>query len=63
MWHRKSLGSAAGAHASAVCANAVPFAQCPAKTWLTPQGATLPGRSVPEHCHIVGAVAQQQFSI
>ena len=63
MWHRKSLGSAAGAHASAVCANAVPFAQCPAKTWLTPQGATLPGRSVPEHCHIVGAVAQRLIAL
>ena len=63
MWHRKSLGSAAGANANAVCANAVPFAQCPAKTWLTPQGATLPGRSVPEHCHIVGAVAQRLIAL
>lgn len=35
------------------------FADCPAKTYTDPNtGEIRPGRTVPEHCHIVGTVAQ-----
>ena len=37
---------------------AVPFYKCPAKTYLRPDGATVLGRSVVEHCQIVGEVAR-----
>lgn len=35
----------------------VPFEQCPAKTFATAD-SVVPGRSVPEHCQIVGEVAR-----
>ncbi|WP_150306072.1 CRISPR-associated helicase Cas3' [Pseudomonas saliphila] len=35
----------------------IPFQQCPAKTFVDEQGVSL-GRSVPEHCQIVGEVAK-----
>lgn len=63
MWSRKSLGRTLGADAHVVFSTAIPFAQCPAKTWLTLQGESLPGRSVPEHCHIVGVVAQRLIAL
>ena len=37
---------------------AVPFHDCPAKTWERPDGYVGPGRSVPDHCQIVGEVAR-----
>ncbi len=37
---------------------AVNFAACPAKTFLRPDGVTILGRNVPEHCQIVGEVAR-----
>jgi len=42
---------------------AVPFAVCPAKTFNGgPNGAIVPGRSVVEHCRIVGEVARALIS-
>lgn len=38
--------------------HAIPFEQCPAKTYLTPQGKITVGRSVLSHCQIVGEVAR-----
>lgn len=35
----------------------VPFSACPAKTFHSHDGQVIPGRSVLEHCRIVGAVA------
>ena len=34
------------------------FEQCPAKTYTRPDGVTVLGRSVPQHCQIVGEVAR-----
>lgn len=34
------------------------FAQCPAKTYARPDGMTVPGRDVIQHCQIVGEVAR-----
>lgn len=34
------------------------FAQCPAKTYTRPDGVVVPGRTVLEHCQIVGEVAR-----
>lgn len=36
----------------------MPFQQCPAKTFLCEDGSKKLGRSVPEHCQIVGEVAR-----
>lgn len=36
----------------------IPFASCPAKTYQRDDGCVNPGRSVPEHCQIVGEVAR-----
>lgn len=36
----------------------LPYLQCPAKTFQTIDGEVRPGRSVLEHCLIVGEVAQ-----
>lgn len=36
----------------------IPFNVCPAKTYLQPNGDTILGRSVVEHCQIVGEVAR-----
>lgn len=35
----------------------LPYADCPAKSYLTPDGTVRPGRSVFNHCQIVGEVA------
>lgn len=35
------------------------FRDCLAKTWVNAEGVVSPGRSVLEHCQIVGSVAQQ----
>lgn len=35
----------------------IPFEQCPAKTFAA-ENSVIPGRSVPEHCQIVGEVAR-----
>ncbi|MDP2610543.1 MULTISPECIES: CRISPR-associated helicase Cas3' [unclassified Oceanobacter] len=37
---------------------AIPFQQCPAKTWTRPDGAVVKGRSVLNHCQIVGETAR-----
>jgi len=37
---------------------AIPFTSCPAKTYQTVDGLVIPGRSVIEHCQIVGEVAR-----
>lgn len=37
----------------------IPFDQCPAKTCQRDNGVTEPGRSVVEHCRIVGEVARE----
>jgi CRISPR-associated endonuclease/helicase Cas3 len=37
----------------------IPFSTCPAKTFLSSAGETVEGRSVQEHCTIVGAVAAE----
>ncbi|NCB56760.1 MAG: CRISPR-associated helicase Cas3' [Gammaproteobacteria bacterium] len=37
---------------------AIPFEQCPAKTWRQDDGTTLQGRSVLNHCQIVAEVAR-----
>lgn len=37
---------------------AIPFAQCPAKTWEDADGNKRPGRNVFNHCQIVGRVAE-----
>ncbi len=44
-------------------AGTISFTNCPAKTFQTTDGSTTPGRSVPEHCHIVGAVAQRLIAL
>lgn len=36
----------------------IPFSQCPAKTYLAQDGSTKPGRTVANHCQIVGEVAR-----
>lgn len=38
--------------------DALPFTSCPAKTYVRPDGVVVPGRSVAEHCQIVGEVAR-----
>lgn len=38
---------------------AIAFRDCPAKTFLRPDGATQLGRTVSEHCQIVGEVARE----
>lgn len=48
------LGHRKGGHAI----DAVEFAQCPAKTFHCGDGRIVLGRSVPEHCQIVGEVAR-----
>ena len=35
------------------------FRDCLAKTWVNAEGVVSPGRSVLEHCQIVGSIAQQ----
>lgn len=42
---------------------ALDFCQCSAKTFQIEDGGIIPGRSVPEHCHIVGAVAQRLIAL
>ncbi|MFK4752847.1 CRISPR-associated helicase Cas3' [Oceanobacter antarcticus] len=37
---------------------AIPFEQCPAKTWTQPDGSVVEGRSVLNHCQIVGETAR-----
>ncbi len=37
----------------------ISFADCPAKTFINSGGETVPGRSVLEHCLIVGAIARE----
>lgn len=37
----------------------IPFQDCPAKTFERPDGITVQGRSVVEHCQIVGEVARE----
>jgi CRISPR-associated endonuclease/helicase Cas3 len=37
---------------------AIPYISCPAKTFLRSDGITVPGRTVIEHCQIVGEVAR-----
>lgn len=37
----------------------VSFANCPAKTWLDDNHNVIQGRSVPEHCQIVGEIAKR----
>ena len=36
----------------------IPFRKCPAKTFQSPDGSVVPGRTVVEHCQIVGQVAR-----
>jgi len=48
MWERTDKKSAMGS---------VDFNRCLAKTWMK-EGTTVPGRTVLEHCHIVGTVAR-----
>lgn len=48
--HRSSRAAAA--------VKCIDFARCPAKTWQRDDGAMSPGRSVVEHCQIVGEVAR-----
>jgi CRISPR-associated endonuclease/helicase Cas3 len=38
---------------------AIPFASCPAKSYKTDDGSTIPGRDVFNHCQIVGEVARE----
>ncbi|MCG5500571.1 CRISPR-associated helicase Cas3' [Ectothiorhodospira lacustris] len=40
------------------CSAVVPFGKCPAKTYQRFDGVIFEGRSVPEHCQIVGEVAR-----
>lgn len=44
-------------------AGTISFTNCPAKTFQGSDGCTTPGRSVPDHCHIVGAVAQRLIEL
>ncbi|MGC1329032.1 CRISPR-associated helicase Cas3' [Pseudomonas sp.] len=44
-------------HSGTRAIDALPFANCPAKTYVRPDGLVVPGRSVAEHCQIVGEVA------
>lgn len=37
----------------------IDFEACPAKTFLTDRGASVPGRTVFNHCQIVGEVAKE----
>lgn len=39
--------------------DAIPYEECLAKTYLSPDGRRLPGRSVFNHCQIVGEVARE----
>lgn len=57
MLHGRRAGSSAAPEKEQI--SVVPFADCPAKTWLDDRGNTVQGRSVPEHCHIVGEVARR----
>lgn len=41
---------------------AIPFRICPAKTFLRPDGLIVPGRTVLNHCQIVGEVARELVS-
>lgn len=43
---------------SASPVKALPFEQCPAKTWMRSDGVVVAGRSVPNHCQIVGETAR-----
>lgn len=42
---------------------AMPYGQCPAKTYMTSTGETVPGRDVLEHCTIVGTVAKNLIAL
>lgn len=42
-----------------ITASALPFEQCPAKTWNKPNGSVVLGRSVFNHCQIVGETAKK----
>ena len=42
---------------------ALSYERCPAKTWQSKSGETRLGRSVPEHCEIVGNVAKQLIAL
>ncbi len=53
MWKRTDKMSAIGA---------VDFKRCLAKTYSRKDGTTVPGRTVLEHCHIVGAVARAMIA-
>lgn len=44
---------------SAATTSAIDFTKCPAKTLNLPDGSTVAGRSVVDHCQIVGSVARQ----
>ena len=43
--------------------SAIPFEQCPAKTWKREDGTTLQGRSVFNHCQIVAETARHLISL
>lgn len=45
-------------HVDSLPPDVVDFGKCPAKTYVCANGRTILGRSVPEHCHIVGEVAR-----
>jgi len=44
--------------ATAIDIAARDYQHCPAKTYTRPDGTMVPGRTVPEHCQIVGEVAR-----
>ena len=48
---------------SATSGSAVNFELCPAKTFQKEDGSFILGRTVVEHCHIVGAVAQRLIAL
>lgn len=52
MWPRRPSGSVASSAA-------ISFQACPAKTFLRPDGQVAQGRTVVEHCQIVGEVARE----
>lgn len=62
MLHRNSR-TPKSTHDQGCGAGTISFTNCPAKTFQSSDGCTTPGRSVPEHCHIVGAVAQRLIAL
>ncbi|QHS10716.1 CRISPR-associated endonuclease Cas3'' [Sinimarinibacterium sp. NLF-5-8] len=47
---------------NAAAIESIDYAQCPAKTWLREDGKTQLGRTVIEHCQIVGEVARAMIA-